>query len=78
MVTVVPPPGEDDIATVTMVGGDDGGDDRQAEPGTARCPGPRRVGSVEPVERVRRVVGGHAGPVVGDLDHGVGTVATQR
>jgi hypothetical protein len=47
------------------VGGDQCGHDRQAQAGPAVA-GAGWVGAVEAVERVRRVLGRHAGAVVGD------------
>ncbi len=68
MVTTVPLPGDDVIATLAVVRGDDRGDDRQAQPGAAGRAGPGRVGAVESIECVRRVVGVHARAVVGHGD----------
>src|SRR5215217_5895767 len=54
------------------VDGDQGGHDRQAEPGAAAGGGAGRVGPVEALEDPLGLLGGEAGAVVDDLDGGPG------
>src|SRR5439155_27146304 len=60
------------------VGGDDGGDDAQPQPGAAVMAGAGRVGPVEALEDPARLLGGEAGPVVGHLHQRLVAVLAHR
>ena len=55
---------------LAAVGLDDGGDDREAEPGASARAGARGVGAVEALEDLRLRLGVEPGAGVGDLEHG--------
>ena len=63
-----PPPGAVVTLTRAAVRVHQRVDDRQAQPGAAAGPRPRRVGPVEPLEDPVRVLVAHAGPLVAHLE----------